>query len=259
MVTVTINGRVVQAHEGEMLLAVIRRQGIDVPALCHHEAVEPFGACRLCMVEITHKDWGGWTGYVTSCLYPVEEGLIVQTHSAKINELRKTVLDLQLARCPNSPEMRQLAAEYGVTQTSYEVVAGGDNCILCGLCTRICARMGFSAIATVGRGHHKEIAPPLRQAPPDCVGCLACAENCPTNVISFEDINSLRKIWGREFERIACSKCGKAGITKAFADALAAARQIPREYFDICDDCHRRDLSLTMGSIAAWNRQEVKS
>ena len=65
MVTVTINGKHVHAKEGEMLLAVLRREKIDVPALCHHEAVEPYGACRLCMVEITKSEWKGWTDMVT--------------------------------------------------------------------------------------------------------------------------------------------------------------------------------------------------
>ena len=80
MVHLTINGRIVQAEEGEMLLAVIRREGIKIPAECHHEAVEPFGACRLCTVEITRKEWDGWSNYVTSCLYPVADGLIVEVH-----------------------------------------------------------------------------------------------------------------------------------------------------------------------------------
>ncbi len=76
MLHLTINGKVVKAEQGEMLLAVIRREGIEIPALCHHEAVEPFGACRLCTVEITKEEWDGWSNFVTSCLYPVENDLI---------------------------------------------------------------------------------------------------------------------------------------------------------------------------------------
>jgi len=257
MVNLSINGRTIQAQDGEMLLSVIRRMGIDVPAICQHDAVEPFGACRLCTVEITKKEWDGWTNFVTSCLYPVAEGLIVQTHTAKLDQIRHTLLDLQLARCPNSPEIRQLAAQYGVTQTSYEEMPDGDNCIMCGLCTRICDRLGFHAISTVGRGHGKEVAPPLRQAPPDCVGCLSCAENCPTNFIEYQDVNDQRELWGKQFERIKCCECGQLTITVAFADALSQMRDIPREYFDICDACHRKQVSLTMGRIAGWARQEV--
>ena len=256
MVTITINGKVVRAQEGEMLLAVCRREGIDIPALCHHDAVEPFGACRLCMVEITKDEWNGWRNFVTSCLYPVEEGLIVQTHSPKVIELRRTVLDLLLARSPNSTVLQKLAAEHGVNRTRYEIVPDGDNCILCGLCTRVCARLGFHAIATVGRGHRKEVAPPLKEAPPDCVGCLSCVQVCPTNHITYEDKGDVRTIWGRKFELLRCSKTGKATITKAFAEALSTRRDIPIDYFDISDDEHRRELALKMGSIADWARKE---
>ncbi len=255
MVNLTINGRFVQAEEGEMLLAVLRREKIDVPALCHHDAVEPFGACRLCVVEITKASWNGWCNYVTSCLYPVEENLIVNTHAPKVNDLRKTILDLYLARHPNCPEIRDLAAEYGVTQTTYEVVPDGNNCILCGLCTRICDAMGFNAISTVGRGHSKEIAPPLRMAPPDCVGCLACAQNCPTNFIEYTDEGTTRTIWEKSFELISCSKCGKKSITRIFAEHLSQTRDIPMEYFEVCDECHQKELALGMGKIAAWQRE----
>lgn len=255
MVTLTINGRVVQAEPGEMLLTVMRREKIEVPALCHHEAVEPFGACRLCAVEITKDEWNGWSDVVTSCLYPVSEGLIVQSHSSKVNELRKTILDLFLARHPNSPEIRNLAAEYGVTKTSYEVVIDGNNCILCGLCTRICDAMGFNAISTVGRGHGKEVAPPLRMAPPDCTGCLACAKNCPTNFIEYSVESGTLTIWKKSFELVSCSKCGKKTITKAFAEHLSRVKDIPAAYFEVCDECHRKELALTMGRITSWERE----
>ena len=257
MVSLTINGRVVQALKGEMLLTVLRREKIDVPALCHHEAVEPFGACRLCVVEITRSDWDGWCDYVTSCLYPVSSGLIVNTHAPKVNELRKTILDLFLARHPKCPEIIELAGEYGVVQTSYETVIDGDNCILCGLCTRICDTMGFKAISTVGRGHGKEVAPPLRQSPPDCTGCLSCANNCPTGFITFKAKGNRLTIWDKQFELLACTKCGKTTITKVFAEHLAQTREIPLEYFEVCDECHRRELAATMGRITNWEREAL--
>ncbi|MEW5994882.1 MAG: 2Fe-2S iron-sulfur cluster-binding protein [Candidatus Zixiibacteriota bacterium] len=255
MVHLTINGKIVKAKEGEMLLAVIRREGISIPAECHHEAVEPFGACRLCTVEITKKEWDGWKNYVTSCLFPAQDGLIVETHSPRVIELRRTLLDLQLARCPNSPEVRRLAEEYGITRTSFEERVEADNCILCGLCTRICDQMGFAAISTVDRGHGRRIAPPLDQAPPDCVGCLACALNCPTNAIEYRDIGDKRVIWKKEFELITCAKCGKPTITRDFAEALSKQRGIPAEYFEICDECHRNELTQTMSAIAQWTRE----
>jgi bidirectional [NiFe] hydrogenase diaphorase subunit len=256
MVTLTINGKVVQAEEGEMLLAAIRRQNIDIPALCHHEAVEPYGACRLCMVEITKEAWDGWTNHVTSCLYPVEQDLIVSTHTPKIIELRKTLMDLFLARNPETPLIRQMAADYGLTKTTYEEVPEPNDCILCALCTRVCEQMGFNAIATVNRGHGKEIAPPLHQPPPDCVGCLSCAQVCPTNYIKFEDDGNTRKIWDKDFKLIKCAQTGQPGITEEFADYLVKHRDIPKEYFETGDTAHRKETALKLGAIAQWGREE---
>jgi len=256
MVTLTINGKLVEADEGEMLLAVIRRQQIDVPALCHHDAVEPYGACRLCTVEITKSDWNGWKNYVTSCLYPAEDGLIVSTHTPEVIELRRTVLDLMLARSPRARLIRDMAAEYGIMRTSYQEVVDGDDCILCGLCTRVCDEMGFHAISSVNRGHGKEIAPPLWQPPPDCVGCLSCAQVCPTGFITYTDKGTTRTIWDRKFELLTCEQTGLPTVTREFAEFLSAHREIPKEYFQLSDRAHRKELAGTMGKISQWGREE---
>lgn len=258
MVTLTINGKQVQAKEGEMLLAVIRREGIEVPSTCHHEAVEPYGACRLCTVEITKPDWDGWSKQVTSCLYPVEQDLMVTTHSESLNDLRATLLDLMLARSPQAKLVQDMAAEYGVTKSSFDIVPDANNCILCGLCTRVCDAMGFKAISTVGRGHGKEIAPPLGEAPPDCVGCLSCAQICPTNYIEFTETKTTRKIWGKTFKLIKCETTGQTTITEEFAAYLNKHRNIPEDYFKRSDLAHRRELAATMGKIANWDREEAE-
>ena len=249
MVHITINGKVVKAAEGEMLLTVIKREGIDIPALCHHEAIEPTGNCRLCMVEITRAEWEGWKKHVTSCLYPVEDGLIVNTHTPEVIEIRKTILDLQLANCPDSDVIQKMAEEYGIYKTSYETVPEGDNCIMCYACTRICEVLGKSAISAVMRGHRKVIAPPFGEEPPDCIGCLACAHICPTNVIPWTDTESTRTIWKKTFDLITCKSCGKTIITKDFAEYLIEQRQIPKEYFETCDECKRMETARKMGEI----------
>jgi bidirectional [NiFe] hydrogenase diaphorase subunit len=257
MVTLTINGKLVQADDGEMLLAVIRRQQIDVPSTCHHDAVEPYGACRLCSVEITRESWNGWTKQVTSCLYPVEQDLIVTTHSPALIDLRKTLLDLMLARSPKARLVQDMAAAYGINKTSFEEVPDGDDCILCGLCTRICDTMGFKAISTMGRGHGKEISPPLGQAPPDCVGCLSCAQICPTRFIKYTDDGTTRTIWGRKFKLIKCEASCQPTITEEFAAHLAKHREIPPEYFKRNDLSHRKDVATTMGKISQWDREDA--
>jgi NADH dehydrogenase/NADH:ubiquinone oxidoreductase subunit G len=255
----TINGKIAKANEGEYLLAVIRRMGLDVPALCHHEAVEPYGGCRLCTVEITKDEWDGWKNHVTSCLYPVEEGLIVTTDSPKVIELRKNLMDLYLARNPNTPLIQKLAAEHGLTRTTFEAVPESDDCILCSICTRVCDEMGFSAISMVNRGHGKEVAPPLKEPPPDCVGCLACAQACPTGFIPFKDEGTSRTIWDKKFELLTCEKTGRPTITREFAEYLQKHRDIPAEYFSQANEAHRTDLASTMGRIAQWDRTEDRS
>ncbi len=249
MVNLIINDKAVKAEKGEMLLAVIRRMGIDIPALCQHEAVEPTGNCRLCMVEITKKDWDGWKRCVTSCLYPVEEGLIVETHNPKLHDIRRTLFDLQLANCPNSEVIQKIAAEYGVYKTSFEVQPDGDNCIMCYACTRICEILGKSAISATQRGHNKVIAPPFGEEPPDCIGCLACAHICPTFHITWHDEGGVRVIWNKKFELLTCRQCGKKTITRDFAEYLVEKRNIPRDYFDTCDDCKRQETARKFGSV----------
>ena len=181
---------------------------------------------------------------------------MVLTHAPEVIELRKTLLDLMLARSPKAKLVQDMAAELGVSRTSYEEVPEGNDCILCGLCVRVCDQMGFHAISSVGRGHGKEIAPPLNEPPPDCVGCLACAQICPTNFIEYTDNSSTRTIWGREFELLKCEKTGQPTITKEFAEHLSKNRDIPEEYFKHNDLTHRRELAATMGKISQWQREE---
>ncbi len=249
MVNMKINGKMVKAHEGEMIIKTISREGIEVPALCDHPALEPSGSCRLCMVEITREEWDGWTKHVTSCLYPAEEGLIINTHTPQVLEIRKTILDLYMARCPESDVIHKMAEDYGLQKTSFDIVPDGDNCIMCYACTRVCEVLGKNAISAVQRGVNKYIAPPFDKEPPDCIGCLSCAHICPTNVISWEDKNGTRTIWGKKFDLINCNKCGKEIITREFADYIIEKRNIPKEYFDVCDDCKRKELANKMGRL----------
>src|SRR4030043_1821823 len=113
MITLNIDGRAFKAEEGQTILQVARENGIDIPTLCHHEAIEPYGACRLCIVEITR---GRRTRIVTSCLYPVEEGLKVQTNSLRVMQNRKMLVELLLARCSKNKVIRELASQFGIEQ-----------------------------------------------------------------------------------------------------------------------------------------------
>jgi NADH dehydrogenase/NADH:ubiquinone oxidoreductase subunit G len=252
MITLRIDGLSVQAREGETLLTAAKRAGIPIPTLCHHEAVEDAGACRLCMVEISKADWGDWKGIVTACLYPVEEGLRVDTKAGAVMESRRETLDLLLARCPQTPQIKELAAEYGVYETSYARREEDDHCILCGICTRICAALGHHAISIINRGPEKTVSTPFGEPSTTCVGCGACARNCPTGAIPVEESGGLRKIWDREFPLVACADCGRAYITENQRDHLCQTRGFDPSYFDKCDACRRAEVSETIAGIVKW-------
>ena len=251
VVKIEIDGRVVEARTGEFLLAVARRAGIDIPAICHHEAVDPAGNCRMCLVEITKASWDGWSKLVTACLYPTEKDLIVTTRSELVMQARTVLVDLYLARCPDSPYVQKLAAEYGVEQTSYQPAAvPTDQCILCGLCTRVCDKLGPSAISTVNRGGRKKVAGPFEGPPPDCIGCAACAEVCPTSCIAVEERGGTRTIWGKKFEMLRCSACGRSLVTVDEARYFAKKGSFGESYYQLCDRCKRNQTAQQATTVA---------
>jgi coenzyme F420-reducing hydrogenase beta subunit len=179
-VTLQIDGKEIKAVEGATILEVARKVGIVIPTLCYISALSPFGACRLCSVEITDKR--GKKRLVTSCNYPVEDRLIVSTNSEKVLKTRKTLLELLLARCPNVKKVQDMAREYGVTEPKFWIEDYEEDCVLCGLCARTCAELvGVYAINFAKRGVKREVTTPYNQFSDDCIGCGACALVCPTN------------------------------------------------------------------------------
>lgn len=253
MPTLRVDGVTVRVGDGETLLAAARAAGAHVPTLCHHDGLEAWGGCRLCLVEITREGWSGVPRIVTSCNYPAEDGLIVRTSGERVVATRRVVVDLLLARCPDTPRVRELAREHGIETTSYEVNPEPTDCVLCGLCTRACDRMGVSAIASVSRGIGRTVAPPFDQPPPDCIGCLACAELCPTGHVAWREEGGRRTIWGRVFQMRRCERCGEPHLTDeqaAWARQHGAAEQDLR----LCDACKREQLARTFRALAQGER-----
>ncbi len=204
-VSFTVDGRPATAAPGTMLLESLQALGVPIPTLCHHPSLAPSGACRLCVVEITHAAWGGWSGLVTSCLYPVEPGLQVLTRSIRVRQVRRTLLELYLARCPDSDVVKAVARDAGVDKTPFAVTPDADLCIHCGLCTRVCQDLGPAAIAPLGRGTEKLVGPRPDLVGEDCTGCLVCAHICPTGEIQTRHEDGKLVIWNREFPVPLCA------------------------------------------------------
>ena len=186
MVILTIDGIKVQAEEGTTLLEVAKFYGIDIPTLCHNDELTPYGACRLCTVEV---DDGRRTRLVASCLYPVKNGIKVKTHSERVIKGRKMILELLIAKCPNSKTLQDLASQMGLEKIRFKME--NKDCILCGLCVRMCAeQMGSGAIGFVGRGQKREVATPFHMVSEICRNCGACMYICPAVGVQCRGIKS---------------------------------------------------------------------
>ncbi|MFC1919308.1 FAD-dependent oxidoreductase [Chloroflexota bacterium] len=186
MLKLILDGREVEAQQGATILEVARKSSVHIPTLCHHPALEPYGACRLCVVEVTTR---GRKRLVTSCNYPAADGIEVNTNSEEVRMVRRTILELLLARCPNVELIQNLAKEYGVEKPRF--IAEDEQCILCGLCTRICQeRMGIGAIGFVGRGIDQRVDTPFGKPSDVCQTCGACEFVCPTGAIKIQDITT---------------------------------------------------------------------
>lgn len=194
MVKLRINGLDVEADSGQTLLEVARFMGIEIPALCFHEGLSPWGGCRLCLVEISE---GNRDRLVTSCTYPVQEGLEVKTHSERVIRTRKVIVELLLSSCPSSKTIQDLAAKLGVQKVRFTIEH--DDCIYCGLCVRMCSeQMNAKAIGFVNRGGKIKIATAFDRKSDDCRRCGACMYICPACQLRCQ---------GPEPPQVVCGGC----------------------------------------------------
>jgi NADH dehydrogenase/NADH:ubiquinone oxidoreductase subunit G len=174
-----IDGEKVMAEEGMTVLEAARSVGVLIPTLCHHEKLAPFGGCRLCIVEAEAQ---GRTDTVASCVYQVEDDLIITTRSEKIDRIRKSILELLLAHAPDSPQLLELAVDYGANKKKFEQEA--SFCVHCGLCVRYCAEVKQEhAVGFIDRGVRKEISFLPEIAAKECNDCKECFPLCPTSYL----------------------------------------------------------------------------
>lgn len=181
LIRFAINGQPVQAQEGWTILETARQYGIHIPTLCFHPAVQPIGSCRLCVVEILQN---GRSQVAASCITPVQGGVEVLTDSEEVQNVRRWVLEMLLAHCPASSQIRDLAKEHGVTSTRFKTEHPEDACPRCGLCVRACDEVvGIRGISLGNRGIFKEVTAPYHQRSKDCIRCGTCLYVCPTGAM----------------------------------------------------------------------------
>lgn len=175
MVSLTVNGVEVEMEPGTTLLEAAQFLGFPIPTLCHMEGLTPYGACRLCVVEIGEKSAAR---LVTSCTYPVQPGLKVRTASARVIRARKMVVELLLASCPQSKTIQDLASALDVRQQRFR--QEHESCILCGRCVRMCKeQMAAGAIGFFGRGEQRRLGTPFDRTSEVCRLCGGCMYVCP--------------------------------------------------------------------------------
>jgi len=175
MINMKLNGLDVCVDDGMTVLEASQFLGFPIPTLCHMEGLTPYGACRLCVVEIGE---GPRARLVTSCTYPATEGLRVRTASNRVIRARRMILELLLASCPQSRTIQDLASAHDVRQQRFRQEY--EDCVLCGRCVRMCEeQMMAKAIGFRGRGSYRSIGTPFDVKSEACRLCGGCIYVCP--------------------------------------------------------------------------------
>lgn len=230
-VTLKINGQEVEVEKGSTILEAAKQAGVYIPTLCYHPNLPLEEACRICVVEEVR---GGWSTLVAACVYPVRNGMVIETDSEMVNEARKTIMDLLLSNHPNdcmtcyaagNCELQDLAYKYNIKETPYSgerwhykvdsdpnpyLHIDMNKCILCRRCIRACHDIEGADIWTkVGRGFNQRISTayelPLEEA--GCEMCGHCADFCPVDAIGFRAGRGEVRAWQLSKTSTVCLQC----------------------------------------------------
>ena len=236
MITLTIDDKKVQVEDGSTILRAAQKHGIHIPTLCDYRSLAPYGACRVCLVEIV----GSRDSWISaSCVYAAQEGMVVKTNTERVFKTRRMMLELLLARCPDAPRIKEMAQDMGIEESRFP--KQNDDCMLCGLCTRVCAeRMGVGAVSFVNRGSERKIATPYNKHSPICISCGACQVVCPTNAVDLSEVtlNKTRPIKSQ----YDMGLIGRSSIYIPFPQAIPKVAVIDRDtcmHFlnGVCESC----------------------
>lgn len=258
MPTVTIDGVEAKVEMEATILEAARKAGIWIPTLCYNPALPHHAACRLCMVELVE---GERRQLVTACNYPVRRDILVDTSGERAVRARQGVMELLLARAPESEQLKELAGRMGVKGTPYPKVTESEhNCILCGLCVNVCEEiMGCSAICFAGRGVERTVAAPFQLAAEDCIACGACAVVCPVGAIQVqihEDTGEAEIFpFKARVKLLVCRECGARMVSVPVAGQMFDRLKIDWEEFrrraELCPKCRRKTAAQGLGLVSA--------
>jgi bidirectional [NiFe] hydrogenase diaphorase subunit len=235
MIPFVMDGQPVEGKEGSNVLEVALDVGIDIPNLCYHESVKPYGACRLCLVEVVKH---GRSRMTASCTYPVQPGIEIRTNTEKVIRARRMMMELILAMCPGDKRIQQMAQEMGVQEVRFK--KEDKDCILCGLCARVCDEVvGANAIQFAFRGDRREMIPPFQGEAMNCIGCGACVVVCPVDVIRMKEEKDERTIirWKRTLKMRQCKVCGNYFAPWFQLEKFKEQAKLPKDFFDTCFTC----------------------
>jgi NADH dehydrogenase/NADH:ubiquinone oxidoreductase subunit G len=235
MIQLTIDNQPIQIKEDRTILEACREHGFAIPTLCYHPALEPYGACRLCMVEISQPTRPA--RLVASCTYPCEEGLEVRTNSEPVKRSRRMTAELLLAGAWNSPEIQRLAEDLGVREARFRLPEE-DICVLCGMCVRACREIvGVNAISFIQRGIQKKVSPPFKISSAACIACGTCTLICPTGAIRLTKVTGIDPTLAvhgpiGELSPHYCRLCGVSDLSVQYLQSLESSPPtlLPKSY-----------------------------
>ncbi len=251
MPAITIDGIKLNVPEGTTLLEAAKECGIRIPTLCHHEALSPYGGCRLCVVEVTQNEESRITA---SCCTEAADGLIVRTGSEQVRGIRAFIVELLLAEAPDAPVLQKLARELDVSPPGW-LAPRNELCIACGQCVRACREIvGISAISFAHRGYDRTAAAPFFRRSEECIGCGTCVEICPTGAVTQKDIPEGRtgvvpdgkeiagparimENWKTGLKMKPCKTCGEPFAPLIQLEYITRKASLPEDFFDTCVNC----------------------